>query len=60
MTQPQKPFTFMDWISQNFIDFTPKRFGMTIEVSWGFVVAFGITMCFLIYLRLKRRRRIEG
>jgi hypothetical protein len=54
---PEKAFSFMDWVSNNLIDFTPKKFGLTIDMSWGFVVAFGVFVFFLILLRVKRGKR---
>lgn len=58
-TTPQKAFSFMDWISANLIDFTPKKFGLTIEMSWGFVVALAILLFFILYIRIKFRNRAQ-
>ncbi len=51
----KEEFTFMDWISQNIIDFTPQHRGVVINVSWGFIAGLGVMFLIVLIARIRSR-----
>ena len=47
----------MDWITHNFIDFTTHKLGLTIDASWGFVGMLCIILFFILFSKVKGRKR---